>query len=434
MPLSTNLKSELVWFGSGCVLALMVGLLISWPATTLVAYMVVYVVWLLYRLENVVRWLRSGAKSSKAPYSYGLTDEMLELIHREKKYSRKQKNRFRRSLAQFNSLAANLPDAIAVLDDDYEIRWSNPAALKLLNIHPERDRGQRIDNLIRNPLFSEFLDGDNEMAEAEIQGPVVAERTLVMRKVINEKRMTVLIAGDITQRVKLREMRKAFVADVSHELRTPLTVIRGYLEMLQEQNDISPSVKDALGQVAMQSDRMRGIVEDLLTLSKLEANPLDDDEGEPVNVASMLKQITERLKRESPSHVFVTDLDETMALIGSERELYSVFDNLLVNATRYTDEGSTITVKWKHDDNAQASLSVADNGAGIEPRHISRLSERFYRVDTGRARAQGGTGLGLAIVKHAVQRHGGSLDIASTPGSGSCFTALFPASRVHTSI
>jgi len=123
-----------------------------------------------------------------------------------------------------------------------------------------------------------------------------------------------------------------------------------------------------------------------------------------------------------------------MALIGSERELYSVFDNLLVNATRYTDEGSTITVKWKHDDNAQASLSVADNGAGIEPRHISRLSERFYRVDTGRARAQGGTGLGLAIVKHAVQRHGGSLDIASTPGSGSCFTALFPASRVHTSI
>ena len=434
MPLSTNLKSELVWFGSGCVLALMVGLLISWPATALVAYMVVYVVWLLYRLENVVRWLRSGAKSSKAPYSYGLTDEMLELIHREKKYSRKQKNRFRRSLAQFNSLAANLPDAIAVLDDDYEIRWSNPAALKLLNIHPERDRGQRIDNLIRNPLFSEFLDGDNEMAEAEIQGPVVAERTLVMRKVINEKRMTVLIAGDITQRVKLREMRKAFVADVSHELRTPLTVIRGYLEMLQEQNDISPSVKDALGQVAMQSDRMRGIVEDLLTLSKLEANPLDDDEGEPVNVASMLKQITERLKRESPSHVFVTDLDETMALIGSERELYSVFDNLLVNATRYTDEGSTITVKWKHDDNAQASLSVADNGAGIEPRHISRLSERFYRVDTGRARAQGGTGLGLAIVKHAVQRHGGSLDIASTPGSGSCFTALFPASRVHTSI
>ena len=434
MPLSTNLKSELVWFGSGCVLALMVGLLISWPATTLVAYMVVYVVWLLYRLENVVRWLRSGAKSSKAPYSYGLTDEMLELIHREKKYSRKQKNRFRRSLAQFNSLAANLPDAIAVLDDDYEIRWSNPAALKLLNIHPERDRGQRIDNLIRNPVFSEFLDGDNEMAEAEIQGPVVAERTLVMRKVINEKRMTVLIAGDITQRVKLREMRKAFVADVSHELRTPLTVIRGYLEMLQEQNDISPSVKDALGQVAMQSDRMRGIVEDLLTLSKLEANPLDDDEGEPVNVASMLKQITERLKRESPSHVFVTDLDETMALIGSERELYSVFDNLLVNATRYTDEGSTITVKWKHDDNAQASLSVADNGAGIEPRHISRLSERFYRVDTGRARAQGGTGLGLAIVKHAVQRHGGSLDIASTPGSGSCFTALFPASRVHTSI
>ncbi|MFK7996438.1 MAG: phosphate regulon sensor histidine kinase PhoR [Granulosicoccus sp.] len=428
---STNLRTELNWFCGGFVLALMIGLIISWPATTLLVFVSGYIVWLLYRLETIVGWLRSGAKAAKAPHSFGLTDEMVELIHREKKYSRKQKNRYRRSLSQFNTLAANLPDAIIVLDVDGEIRWSNPAARTLLNIHPEKDRGQRIDNLIRNPVFSEFLETSNADAEVEIQGPTAAERILAVRKVPNANNMTVLIAADITQRVKIRKMRKAFVADVSHELRTPLTVIRGYLEMLQEHDNLDPEALEALKEVAAQSDRMRGIVDDLLELSKLEANPLGDNEGDLINVAAMIRAMVVPLQKEAPKHHFEQNLDDSLAIVGSEKEIYSACNNLLTNAIKYTAPGTTISISWHRDQNGLATFCVDDNGPGVEPRHLSRLSERFYRVDTGRSREQGGTGLGLAIVKHAVQRHGGSLDIKSTPGSGSRFSAVFPHNRVQ---
>ena len=429
--ISANFKTELSWFCIGSVAAFTAGALIGWPALSLILFQGAYVIWVLHRLEAIVGWLRAGGKAGRAPFSHGLTDEMVQLIHREKKYSRKQKNRYRSSLAQFNNLAANLPDAIIVLNDDFEIRWSNPAARQLLNIHPDKDRGQRIDNLIRNPDFGEFLVTQAENAEVEIQGPVAAERTLAIRKVPSKNKMTVLIAADITQRVKVRKMRKAFVGDVSHELRTPLTVIRGYLEMLQEDDSLDPGIAEALGEVSLQSDRMHGIVEDLLELSKLEANPLGDDEGEPVNVTAIVKAMTAQLKKESPEHIFELDMDELLVVMGSERELYSACNNLLTNAVKYTEPGSMINVSWQMLGDGTARYCVADNGPGVEPRHLSRLSERFYRVDTGRSREQGGTGLGLAIVKHAVQRHGGTFDIQSTPGSGSQFSAIFPSTRVQ---
>jgi len=427
---SVNLKTELTLFCSAWVLALVVGLIIGWPACTLLLFVTGYVLWQLYRMERVVSWLRSGGKAARAPHSLGLTDEIVQLVHREKKYSRKQKNRFRRSSSQFKSLAGSLPDAIIVLDNDFEIRWSNTAALLLLNIHSERDNGQRIDNLIRTPEFSEFLEEDAENAEVEIQRPTTADRILTVRKVPNVNRMTVLIAADITQRVRVREMRKAFVGNVSHELRTPLTVIRGYLEMLQEQDNLDTAVKDALRELSSQSDRMRDIVEELLELSKLEANPLGSNEGESVHMAAMIRTMVAPLEKAAPTHRFELELDDSLAILGSERELYSACNNLLVNAVRYTDAGTTIKVRWQSTADGMASYSVEDNGPGIELRHLPRLSERFYRVDTGRSREQGGIGLGLAIVKHAVQRHGGSLEIQSTPGSGSQFTALFPINRI----
>ena len=429
---SKYFKTELIWFCSGCLGTWLAGMIVGWPTVALMLFMAGYVTWTLYRLDTIVSWLRSGGKAGRAPVSFGLTDEMVRQVHREKKYSKKQKNRFKSALGQFNTLAANLPDAIIVLDNDHEIRWSNPAAQHLLNIYSEKDRGQRIGNLIRDPEFSEFLRETGENRDVEIQSPTAADRTLEVRRVPNANKMTVLIAADITQRVKVREMRKVFVADVSHELRTPLTVIRGYLEMLQEREDLDSDVQEALRELAAQSDRMREIVQDLLELSKLEANPLGENEGDIINMGAMLRAMVVPLRKESPEHIFALDIDDSIAILGSERELYSSCNNLLTNAIKYTDSGTTINVTWAAGEQGTAVYSVTDNGPGIEARHLSRLSERFYRVDTGRSREQGGTGLGLAIVKHAVQRHGGTLEIDSTPGMGSTFTAVFPESRVHT--
>lgn len=427
--LTSSLKSEISWFASGLLGAVLCGLILSWPIAVTILYLCGYSVWLLYRMDAMVNWLRSGAKTTKVPQTTGLTDDMVELIHREKKYSRKQKNRYRSTLAQFNSLAADLPDATIVLNEDFEIRWANSAAVSLLNISQDRDRGQRIGNLVRNPEFREFLYNPAAEDELEIRSLVSQDRVLSVRKVPTGNKMMVLIAADITQRVQVREMRKAFVGDVSHELRTPLTVIRGYLEMLTESDGLDADVAQALEQLTVQSDRMRGIVDDLLELSKLEGNPLADDEGELINIGSMIRSMVGPLKESADKHHFKLNIDDSLALLGSEGELYSACNNLLTNAAKYTDAGSTITVSWHQAPDGSALYSVSDDGPGIEARHLPRLSERFYRVDTGRSRESGGTGLGLAIVKHAVQRHGGMLEISSTPGSGSEFQVTFPAIR-----
>ncbi len=427
--LSTSLKKEIRWFFTGLVAAFLFCVLVNLPVYAVVLYTVGYVFWLLHRMRNMVRWLSKGAKPSDAPQSTGLTDDMVQLIHREKKYSRKQKNRYRSTLAQFNSLAADLPDATVVLNDDQEIRWSNSAAHALLNIHPERDRGQRIDNLVRMPEFRDFLYSDDDEDELETPSPTAPDRVLAVRKVRTGNHLKVLIAADITQRVQVREMRKAFVGDVSHELRTPLTVIRGYLEMLKDMDSLDSEASSYLHQITAQSDRMRGIVEDLLHLSKLEGNPLAEDEGETVSVSHMIESMVSALREVSPTHQFVLELDTGLALLCSENEIYSAFNNLLTNAVRYTQAGTRISVHWYLNEEGRSVYCVSDNGPGIEARHLSRLSERFYRVDAGRSRDEGGTGLGLAIVKHAAQRHGGSLNIRSTPGTGSEFEIVFPQSR-----
>lgn len=428
--LSTGLKKEVNVFLYGLTGVVLAGFIVGWPALSTIAYLFGYVIWLLRRMDAMTHWLSEGARPNKAPPTTGLTNDMVQLIHREKKYSRKQKNRYRATLAQFNSLAADLPDATVVLDKSFEIRWSNSAALELLNIHPDRDRGQRIDNLVRHPEFRDFLHNSADQEELEMPGTgSSAERVIAVRKVPTGKHMTVLIAADITQRVQVREMRKAFVGDVSHELRTPLTVIRGYLEMLRENESLDPEVSEGLAQITTQSDRMRGIVEDLLQLSKLEGNPLAESEGDTLTVSAMIRSMVSTLHESNEDYLFDLDLDESLALLGSEREIYSACQNLLANAVRYTDPGTTVKVSWHSGDSGEAIYIVADNGPGIEARHLNRLSERFYRVDAGRSRDDGGTGLGLAIVKHAAQRHGGQLSIESTPGSGSVFTITFPAYR-----
>ena len=271
------LRSELAGFVLGLLTSLAAGVLVGAPIVLPLLFACGYVIWLLVRMANIVLWLQSGAKPARAPPTVGAMNQVVELIHREKKYSRKQRNRFRRALNQFHSLAAELPDATVVIDELKQIRWSNNAALTLLNVHPERDRRQRIDNLIRDPEFHAFMAQTDPATEIEIPAPAGHNKTLAVRKIPSGKGMCVLIAIDVTQRVKIREMRKAFVGNVSHKLRIPLTVIQDHLEALLDDSRLEPSVRADLQIVSAQSDRLHHIVEHLPELPILEGNPLADN-------------------------------------------------------------------------------------------------------------------------------------------------------------
>lgn len=428
--MSSLLRRELWWLALGLLFAACIGFLIGSALLLALAYLLVYALWMLRRISRIIEWLTSGAKTSQAPETVGLMDEVIRLVHTEKRYSRKQRKRYRAILAQFHGLAAELPDGILVLDNMHQIRWSNTAAKSLLGISASRDKGQRIGNLIRDPEFLAYLHGNDHSAELEIRLSLDTTRTLAIQIVPPAKGMSVMIARDISQRVRTREMRKAFVGNVSHELRTPLTVIQGYLELIMDDETLPTPLHDALAQVSTQSSRMTGIVEHLLELSRLEDNPLAEQEGEMVRVGSLVEAMVCALKRGGEVRQKVTlDIDHSLCLRGSETELYSACQNIVINAIKYTPMHATIRICWQARADGDPVFEVKDDGPGIDASHLPRLSERFYRVDKARSRDQGGTGLGLAIVKHVAQRHGGELQIESEPGDGSVFRIVFPASR-----
>lgn len=428
-----SLRMEFSWFFAGLVVAVLAGFLLGMPTLIPLLFLISFSAYQLVRMAQVEQWLRQSARVADAPPTYGMSSQIIGLIHREKKYSRKQKNRYRSTLAQFNNLAAELPDATLVLDELHQILWANAAAQTLLAIHPDKDHGQRIDNLVRDPQFHDFLRHEDPTMELELEVNGSNTSILAIRRVPADRGMSVLIARDVTQRVRVREMRRAFVGNVSHELRTPLTVIRGYLEMLQEEEDLPADVTHGLNIASGQADRMTQIVEHLLELSNLEGNPLGIDEGDTLRMPDLLRSLADGVSRTlGKQHDITLKIDDNLYLRGNERELYSACQNLLSNAIRHTPPGTLVELSWELDGLGRPTMAVRDEGPGIESRHLPRLSERFYRVDKGRSRAAGGTGLGLAIVKHAAQRHGGELLIDSSPGQGSRFAISLPAQRAAT--
>lgn len=413
----------------GIIVALFAGLITGYGLIFLVGFLCIYAVWMIYRFTELEDWLRDGGSKKQAPDTIGIASEIMQLIYRDKRYSEKQRERLRTSLSRFNDMAAELPDATVVLNQLQQIIWSNVAASTLLGISRSKDGGQRIDNLIRNPAFHRFLHDTDTSNELEINSPTNPQKMIALR-IVQSSGSSILTARDITQRVLVREMRKAFVADVSHELRTPLTVIQGYMELLNDDPSISEEVQAALKNVTDQSARMSNIVDDLLTLSRLESSNLDPSEGEEINLSTLVSSVLNEINHAQPKgYLLHTDIDDSIALFGKQNELYSACQNLVQNALKYTPPGTAISVKWQPN-NDGAALTVADTGPGISSLHLPRLSERFYRVDKGRSRESGGTGLGLAIVKYIAQRHGGQLNIRSQLGTGSEFELFFPAERL----
>jgi two-component system phosphate regulon sensor histidine kinase PhoR len=427
--LSKPAWQHIAWIVAALLAALAVGALLghAWLfAATVLGVMLAYHVRNLIRLEH---WLRYRSEEPP-PNMDGLWGEVLAITHRI--YRRKvfHKRHVTSLLREFRRMTSAMPDGAVLLGPNREILWFNRTAGQWLDLRRKVDYGRRIDNLVRQPEFVEYLDKRGGMAPPRIHLPKQGDRWLLFRLVTtSDAGQQLLILRDVTNEARLESMRKDFVANASHELRSPLTVIGGYLDALADEPGLDPAWQQPVQEMRRQSDRMRNIVQDLLELSRLEAQG-GEAELAPVDVAGMLALIRkDALARPEHPAVVELHLDSDALLLGSESELHSIFSNLVSNAVKYTPAAGRVDIRWWTDEKG-GHVEVRDTGIGIPAEHLPRLTERFYRVDAGRSRKMGGSGLGLAIVKHALQRHGGRLDVRSVEGQGSTFSCHFPRERV----
>lgn len=425
-------------------LAFLGGILSGYWLISLVFALVGYIGWLLYKLSQLHTWLIKGAKPSLLPDSNGIWERITQQVQLTHKKSNRRKERMANLLKRLQGIITGLPYATVVLNENNEIDWANSLSNDYLNIDIKTDRGQRIDNLIRLPEVHKLLennlnnnsdkDPNKEIEVSFATGNYGLERQVAIQIIPVEDGLKLLIARDISERINIHRMRKNFIANASHELRTPLTVIAGYLEIMQEDDNFPENLQPAILSASGQSIRMQRIIEDLLTLSRLENSELNDNSNSIINVPSVLEIVyaDETSLISNDTHIIEKDIDEKLKIKGSDAEIISVCSNLVHNAIRHTQDGTKITIQWQLNQYNEACLKIKDNGQGIPAEHIAHLTERFYRVDKGRSRDKGGTGLGLAIVQHIVQRHGGKLTINSVVGKGSEFIVCFPESRVVT--
>jgi len=429
--LSDAWKAEVARLGGFLLVSLAAALTTGYWAVSFIVGLIAYIAWHLRQMYLLERWLMTGGSIAQAPETSGIWDQLVHHIYRLQQRNRRRKKRLTNILNRFHRSTEAMPDAAVVLTSSGEIEWSNRAAYTLLGIRNPQDQGQRIDNLLRDPAFHDYLEVGDYSEALDLAAPVDEAIELNLRIIPYGDGQYLLMARDASTLRRVEAVRRDFVANVSHELRTPLTVITGYVESF-DGDDLPSHVREGLDAIERQSRRMLSIVQDLLTLSKLEMEPVDLDTAEVVRVPELLaglRRDAEGLAAER-GHCIELSADRALALRGVQTELTSAFANLINNAVQHTPDGTHVVIEWRELQGA-AVLRVRDDGPGIDPRHLPRLTERFYRVDTSRSRARGGTGLGLSVVKHAIRRNGGELSIDSTPGQGSTFAATFPAERIE---
>ena len=409
-------------------LGLCLGLLIGPIWLWILAASSLYLGWQLVTLYRLDRWLRLRSQIDPPDLGGIWGDIVAQVVrlHRRKQF---HKQRLIQLFRELRRSTAALPDGVIILSTQREIVWFNRQAARLLGLKRPIDVGLRIDNLIRSPEFALYLHGDDFAMPLLIRPPVQLDLYLALQVVPYGGGQSLLLVRDVTRQMRLEAMRKDFVANASHELRTPLTVISGYLDTLADDSSIDPAWSGPIRDMRAQAQRMNAIIADLLVLSRLEST-----DGEAPRDAIDVPGMLERLQRDALASVdrprqILLEMESGGGLFGAAHELESAFTNLLVNGMKYTPAEGTVRIRWWTDAEG-AYFSVIDSGIGIPAEHIPRLTERFYRVDEGRSRGQGGSGLGLAIVKHALQRHGGWLDVQSEEGKGSTFTCHFPQARV----
>lgn len=399
---------------------------VFWQALAIGALCVV--AWQFWRLRAVLRRLTARARLQPAQGD-GVWNELDRLLHRGQLDMRTRKRRLLAMLRAYRAATAALPDAVVVIDrSSQRVQWFNKAATTLLGLRHPGDLDAPVSQCLQPLPMSHWLGaGPNAEPMLDAASPANPDLRLNLRLIPYSDQYWLLVARDVSKLLRLEEMRRDFVANVSHELRTPLTVVHGYLDMLDA--DEFPEWKPILEEMQKQSNRMTQLVEDLLTLSRLEVqDSLTDEHIAMGSMLATLRREAQALSRERQT-IVVEDCGD-IDLWGSNKELHSAFSNLVSNAVRYTPAGGTITIALAREGDG-AVLSVRDTGYGIPASHLPRITERFYRVSTSRSRESGGTGLGLSIVKHVLNLHQARLEIESAVGQGSTFSVHFGPARVH---
>jgi len=393
-----------------------------------------------HRSRRVIRWLKS-ADYTEPPLKVGLWGLVAQRVHRLVMELDQQFDESEDRLLDFFAALNASPNGVVLLDDDGRIEWFNQTASSHFGLDIQKDQQQHFGNLVRDPAFASYVAAgdfrEDLMFSGKLSTPSGPIKLSVQLFPYGEGRR-LLLSRDVTSLEQADAMRRDFVANVSHEIRTPLTVLAGFIETLQSLQLEDDEREQYLTLMSQQATRMQTLVNDLLTLSRLEGTPFPGM-NEWVSIQSLVAQIDQDAQALSSAlypkplaaQTVVLKIEQDDEIAGAPSELYSAFSNLVNNAVRYSPAGETIQVTWRRMADGRGEYVVQDSGPGIGADHLSRLTERFYRVDRSRSRDTGGTGLGLAIVKHVVQRHGGELSIQSSPGQGSRFSIVLPSSRLR---
>jgi len=407
--------SGVIWYFYGAIAGLALGLI----AMTVLVTMQLHYLYLL----NI--WLDSP-DSEKLPDGWGAWNAIFAHLYRLHRVEEKSRVELTEWLARFRQAMTLLPDGVMIIDDVLFLEWCNPVAERHLGLSLDKDKGMRVTNLIRNPDFINYI------ILGRYDQPLsmtLRDRRLIVQIIPFENRRQIVVTHDATVTDRIDTMRRDFIANASHELRTPLTVINGFLEIDMTQPNLEPAVRsEHMRLMREQGERMQLLVDDMLALTKLESVDFSL-QSERVNMHTLLEQIQQEAQALSGGKHAILLAISGPDIMGSAEELHAAFSNLALNAVRYTPENGEIKLIWEDADSGPKFI-VQDNGIGIAPEHISRLTERFYRVDKGLSRQSRGTGLGLSIVRHVLLRHKGTLAIESQVGKGSTFTAIFPSSAV----
>ncbi|MBL6998588.1 MAG: DUF3329 domain-containing protein [Gammaproteobacteria bacterium] len=388
-----------------------------------------YIVWIYSRLFQLEKWLARGTKTNEIFDDNGFIGIINSHLYQQRKVHNKRKKRTKEILRRLNTNISALPDATVLLNQRFEIEWSNDPAKYLLGLS-RADTGQRINNLIRNPEFQSYLLHPSNRPNLEIKSPIDLITDLQIKIVRFGKNQRLLIIRNISDQKQLQEALKHFVANASHELKTPLTAIIGHLEMLEMDQQLSTPARHSVAILQQQSQRMKQLIQDLLLLSRIESYQLQADEGDTIEIPQLMSEVMLGVNKDCNRENIDCDFPQTPFLLGIKSEIQGICTNLIENAIKHNPEHTAVEVSWRLNPAGEFVFKVIDHGEGISETELPYLTDRYYRGSDTTARQVSGSGLGLAIVQQAALKHGAKLEIDSQLNKGSTFSVIFPLYRV----